>query len=335
MPGGVRRRALVLGTAALGLLCAALALAGGALAGNGGLLPPAAHSPNAHRIREAYVVVLGFAGFVFVVVEGALIAMIVKYRRGKRARSQDGLQVHGSTRLEILWTVAPVLILVAIGTFIFVELPGIANAPKASAADETTITVEGHQFYWLFRYPNGAVSVGTMIAPAGEVVHENVVAPKTDVLHSWWVPELGGKIDAIPGRTNHTWFKAPAGTYDARCSDLCGIQHAKMTATVEVVPRAEYDRFISQRAAQPGAIALGQEEFQHVCAVCHRLATDYVGPALGTNPLLTDAKGLRGILANGVGNMPAVGDDWTGDQVAALVTYTKTLKKKGASGGAG
>lgn len=279
---------------------------------------------------------LVFAGIVFAIVEGTLIAMIVKYRRGKRARNLDGAQVHGSTRLEIIWTVLPVLILVAIGSFIFVELPKIANPPSASAADETTITVEGHQFYWLFRYPNGAVSVGTMIAPAGEVVNEDVLAPKTEVIHSWWVPELGGKIDAIPGRTNHTWFKAPVGTYAARCSDLCGIQHAKMIATVDVVPRAQYEQFISKRAAQPSSIALGQQEFQGVCAVCHRLATDYVGPALGTNPLLTDEKGLRGILMNGVGNMPAVGDDWSTAQIDALVTYTKTLKKKtGASGNAG
>ena len=68
----------------------------------------------------------------------------------------------------------PVLILAAIGGFIFVKLPDIANAPAASAADSTTITVEGHQFYWMFRYPNGAISVGTMIAPADDVVHENV-----------------------------------------------------------------------------------------------------------------------------------------------------------------
>jgi cytochrome c oxidase subunit II len=335
MPGGVRRRVLVAGTVVLGVSCAGLVLATTALAGNGGLLPPAAHSPNAHRIREAFVFILAFVLFVFAVVEGTLVALVLKYRRGRRARSADGLQVHGSTRLEILWTVVPVLILVAIGTFVFVKLPGIANAPAASAADETTITVEGHQFYWLFRYPNGAVSVGTMVAPAGDVVHEDVEAPAGDVLHSWWVPALGGKIDAIPGRTNHTWFKAPAGTYDARCSDLCGIQHAKMTATVEVVPRAQYEKFIDERAAEPAAEVLGQQEFQAVCSVCHRLATNYVGPALGSNPLLTDAKGLGAILRNGVGKMPAVGIDWTNEQIDALVAYTKTLKTKGSDGSTG
>ena len=98
-------------------------------------------------------------------------------------------------------------------------------------------------------------------------------------------------IDAIPGRDNHTWFEAPAGDYAARCSDLCGIQHARMTAQVKVVPRAQYEQFIAQRAAAPAGVALGKEEYQHACAVCHRLATAFVGPSLGANPLLTDAVG--------------------------------------------
>jgi cytochrome c oxidase subunit II len=307
-------------------LAGALVVVAGALAGNGGFLPVTPHSPNAHRITHAYIFVLVFAGIVFAGVEGALVGFAIRYRRGRRARTVEGPQIHGSTRLEILWTVVPVLILAAIGSFVFAELPGIANAPAAAAGDETTITVEGHQFYWLFRYPNGAISVGTMIAPADNVVHENVVAPETDVLHSWWVPALGGKIDAIPGRVNHTWFKAPAGDYAGRCSDLCGIQHAKMTALVRVVPRAKYDEFLAERASAPAGAALGKEEFQRACLTCHRLATAFVGPSLGDNPLLTDAKGLQAILRQGVGKMPAVGSNWTDDQIDALVAYTKTLK---------
>ncbi|HWE81645.1 MAG TPA: cytochrome c oxidase subunit II, partial [Gaiellaceae bacterium] len=318
----------------LGCACAgALTLAGAAIAGNGGTLPLPAHSPNAHHIREAYVFVLVFAAVVFFGVEGALVTLIVKYRRGKRPRTADGLQIHGSTRLEILWTVVPVLILTAIASFIFVNLPSIANIPAASAADSTSIQVEGHQFYWLFRYPGGAVSIGKMIAPANDVVSEQVTAPSIDVLHSWWVPELGGKIDAIPGHTNSTWFKAPVGDYAARCSDLCGIQHAKMTAQVDVVPRAQYEQFVAQRKAAPTSLALGKEEYQHVCAVCHRLSTTYVGPSLGDNPLLTDANGLKRIIRQGVGKMPAVGNDWSNDQIVALVAYTKTLKTKAKSGG--
>ena len=92
------------------------------------------------------------------------------------------------------------MFLAAIGTFVFYKLPGIADAPAASAANRTDITVQGRQFYWQFTYPNGAISVGTMVAPAGDVVHEDVVSADDDVNHSWWVPELGGKIDAIPAR---------------------------------------------------------------------------------------------------------------------------------------
>jgi cytochrome c oxidase subunit II len=213
--------------------------------------PEPSASPSGTSIRESYWFIMIFAGIIFFGVEGALIAFIVKYRRGKRPRNQDGLQIHGSTRLEVLWTVVPVVILAVIGTFIFVKLPSIANAPPASAADETTIRVEGRQFYWMFHYPNGAVSVGVMTAPADNVVHEQVFAPDNDVIHSWWVPQLGGKIDAIPGRVNDTWFKAAGGTYPALCGDLCGIQHTMMQAAVTVVPRGDYEKFIAERAANP------------------------------------------------------------------------------------
>jgi cytochrome c oxidase subunit II len=315
------------------LVFAATVLAGVALAGNGGLAPQPSASPGASSIRDSYFFISVFAIIVFVGVEGALIMLIVKYRRGKRARYADGLQLHGSTRLEILWTVVPVLILATIATFVFIKLPDIANAPPASAANETLIRVEGRQFYWMFHYPNGAISVGTMTAPAGDVVHEDVFSPPTDVLHSWWVPKLGGKIDAVPGRTNHTWFQAPAGLYAARCSDLCGIQHTVMLATVKVVPRSEYEAFIKARAADPTGTGLGEEEWTHVCATCHKLDEDFVGPALGQNPLLTNAKDLSTILRQGVGEMPAVGSDWTDEQIDALVAYTTTLVKGQSSGG--
>jgi cytochrome c oxidase subunit 2 len=305
----------------------ALVVEGVASAGNGGLLPPAPHSPNAHRITDAYIFVGVFTGIIFLLVEGALIAFAVRYRRGKRARAVEGPQIHGATRLEIIWTVVPVVILATIGTFVFWKLPGITGPPSASAAEETSITIEGRQFYWMFHYPNGAVSIGTMVAPADQVVHEAVVSSDDDVNHSWWVPNLGGKVDAIPGTTNHTWFKSAPGTYIARCAELCGIQHALMTALVDVVPRSEYDRFIAQRKADESGVALGKEEYEYVCTSCHRLNQTYVGPALGGNPLLRDRKGIETMLREGVGKMPAVGSDWSDAQIDALVAYTKTLRK--------
>jgi cytochrome c oxidase subunit II len=327
MPPGVRRRAILLFLA----FATALALGQTALAGNGGLLPPTPHSPAAHRITDAYIFVLVFTAAIFVLVEGALVVFGIRYRRGKRARAAEGPQIHGAARLEIGWTVLPIVILAAIGTFVFYKLPGITGPTAASAANETNITVEGRQFYWMFHYPNGAVSLGTMIAPANQVVHEAIVAADNDVNHSWWVPNLGGKVDAIPGRTNHTWFQAPVGTYIARCSELCGIQHAIMTAHVDVVPRSTYEQFIAKRKADDRGIALGKEEYDYVCASCHRLNTTYIGPPLGGNPLLHDRKGIEDILRFGVGKMPAVASGWTDAQLDALVAYTKTLKKNSGS----
>jgi cytochrome c oxidase subunit 2 len=279
-------------------------------------------------VHDAFIFVSIFTGAIFLLVEGSLIVFIVKYRRGRRARTVEGPQIHGATRLEIIWTIVPVLILAAIGAFVFYKLPGIADAPKAAAADETTIRVQGAQFYWQFTYPNGAVSVGTLVAPAGEVVHEDITAPTWDVIHSWWVPDFGGKYDAIPGKVNKTWFKAPAGDYVARCYELCGIQHAAMKATVHVVPRAQYDAFIAKRASAAGTFELGREEWTGVCQSCHRLDHKYIGPALQGNPLLGDRRGIETLLRNGQGQMPPVGKNWSDHQIDALIAYTKQFAKK-------
>ncbi|HEX6761554.1 MAG TPA: cytochrome c oxidase subunit II [Gaiellaceae bacterium] len=321
----MRRIALAtLATSAVALIFSAVASAG-----NAGFLPGEAASPNAHRVTSAFIFVAIFAGVILVAVEGTLVVFAIKYRRRGRPRTAEGPQIHGATRLEIIWTVIPILILATIASFVFYELPGILNAPAASAADSTTITVEGHQFYWLFRYPNGAVSIDTMVAPANEVVNERVVGLDYDVNHSWWVPDFGPKYDAIPGKVNKTWFKAPEGSYVARCAELCGIQHALMDATVHVVPRARYEAFITQRLARKTGQALGQEEWQGVCEKCHRLDHTYIGPPLGGNPLLAQPLQISTLLRHGQGNMPAVGHNWTPAQIVALTSYTKRFAKTG------
>ena len=327
MPISVRRTSLAI----LVTFAAALALVPVALAGNGGFLPGGADSPNGVRVHDAFIFIAIFTGIIFLLVEGALIAFIVKYRRGKRPRTAEGTQIHGSTRLEIIWTVLPVVILAAIGTFVFYELPGIADAPKAAASDQTVVKVTGAQFYWQFTYPNGAISIGRMVAPADKVVHERITAPDWDVIHSWWVPAFGGKYDAIPNRVNTTWFQAPVGDYVARCYELCGIQHAAMKGEVHVVPPADYDAFLAKRASPAGTYDLGREEWTGVCMACHRLDHKYIGPALGGNPLLADTRGLEVLLRNGQGQMPSVGKDWTQHQINALVAYTKQFATKGGS----
>ena len=324
MPARVRRKLLLLMLVAV----AVLATAGVAAAGNGGFAPVAPHSPNATRTDTAYYVILAFTGAIFVLVESLLVAFIWKYRSRGRARTVDGAQVHGHTRLELIWTVIPVIILCVIGLVVFYELPGISSAP--AAANPLRITVEGHQFYWQFDYPNGARSINDLHAPVGQVVDLDVVSP--DVIHSWWIPALGGKIQAIPGRTNHFWFKADKeGTYTGQCAELCGLYHAKMEARVIVETSAQYTQFVTSAAAPQ---VLGKAEFQGVCATCHGMqGQGGYGPNLSTNPLLTQPAGLEAIVREGRNLMPAVGDTWTKAQMEALVQYAKAHVYKGAASG--
>jgi cytochrome c oxidase subunit 2 len=333
MPPGVRRKALLLAV----VLASALASAGAAYAGNGGIAPPGAASENAQRVRDAYWVILAFTGFIFVLVEGALVVFLIKYRRGRRPRTAEGPQIHGSGRLEIAWTVFPVVILTVIAAVIFYKLPGIRDVPKASAAEELTVKIQGRQFYWLYTYPNGAKAIDTLVAPADRVVRLEITAPDWDVIHSWWIPKLGGKWDAIPGKVNKTWFRASPGVYVGRCAELCGLQHAIMTMKVDVRPAREFDRWVAARKAKEDGIELGREEFQGVCLKCHNLnGPRLIGPTLAGNSTVTDRGGLETLLRNGQGQMPPVGRGWTDAQIDALIAYTKTLpalQNAGASSG--
>jgi cytochrome c oxidase subunit 2 len=324
MPSLVRRKNLV-----VSLLVAAavvLATAGVAAAAGGGFAPPHAHSPNVHRTNIAYWVIFIFTSVIFVIVEGLLVLFIVKYRNRGRGRTVEGAQVHGNGKLELLWTVIPVVILAAIATTIFVLLPGISGAP-ASAADRLQIKVEGHMFYWQFDYPNGARSINDLHVPVGQNVELTVVSE--DVVHSWWIPQLQGKIQAIPGRVNHTWFRADkAGTYYGQCAELCGPFHAKMHAQVVVESQSEYQAWVSAGASK----SLGKAEFQGVCATCHGMQGEGgYGPALASSSLLTQKSALEAIVRNGRNLMPPVGNTWTDEQMDALAQYAKTHIYKGAS----
>jgi len=305
---------------------AVLATASVAAAANGGFAPVTPNSPNASHIDTAYYVILGFTAAIFVLVEGLLVAFVVKYRSRTGIRTDQGAQVHGHVRLELIWTVVPVLILAVIAVVVFVELPGISNAP--AAADPLRITVEGHQYYWQFDYPNGTRTINDLYVPQGRVVDLNVVS--SDVIHSWWIPALGGKIQALPGITNHTWFRAERdGTFVGQCAELCGLYHAAMEAHVVVTSEAAYEKNVSTAPA-----GLGRAEFQGVCATCHGMTGQGgYGPNLANNPLLTQPSGLIAIVRDGRNRMPAVGDTWTNAQMQALVTYLKAHVYKGAASG--
>jgi cytochrome c oxidase subunit 2 len=167
--------------------------------------------------------------------------------------------------------VAAALVLVAITVVTFVKLSGIINPPSSNpgvvlsasttqptppSGKQVTICVQGRQFIWRYTYGAGCLnnyfteklpySYTEMEAPAGTTVVLDIQA--TDVIHSWWVPSLGGKVDAVPGYTTYTWFKAlHPGVYRGQCAQLCGRQHAAMIARVNVVPPAQYRAWLVEQ----------------------------------------------------------------------------------------
>jgi cytochrome c oxidase subunit II len=248
-------------TRAMGLAVAALALA--PTAAHAGLFfPEKGGSPNADDIWTLYLLIFILAWIVFLGVAGTLVWALVKFRARKGAVAA---QIHGNTRLEIGWTVGAFLILVFITAFTFVTLPGIKN-PAASDIDENgspvasnavfastdqpdppegsasmNITVDGQQYVWRYAYPGKerVLSYVDMYVPVGMTVTLDITAD--DVIHSWWIPKLGGKMDAVPGYTNKSWFKIPPDAipegedrvvFEGQCAEFCGRGHANMYGRV-------------------------------------------------------------------------------------------------------
>ncbi len=255
--------------ATLGFVTAAcLVLAPAAMAGF--ITPESGGSPNADQIDSLYKIVLYIAAVVFVGVEGALLYSVYKFRA---KRNPVAAQIHGNTRLEIGWTVGAALILVVLTVVTFIKLPSIINPPNSTAGGsflsasvnepappngkKLTICVQGRQYIWRYVYGNGCLdnsfasklpySYQQMVVPAQTTIILDIQS--TDVIHSWWIPKLGGKVDAVPGYTTYTWFKAPTPnvTYFGQCAQLCGRQHAFMTAQVKVVSPSAYTAWVSNQ----------------------------------------------------------------------------------------
>ena len=330
MPPPVRRSVFVLSVAF------ALVLAGTAAAGNGGLAPPSPASPDAASIRDIYWLILAVSAGIFVLVGGLLLVFIVRYRSRGRPRALEAPQVHGHTNLELAWTAAPVVILAVIAGFVFWKVSDIgatSGLPNEQSQAREQTTIDAHQFYWRFVYPNGAISVDTLRVPYNRKVRLRIVS--SDVAHSWWVPALGGKLDAIPGKTNTlTLEPTKLGTFRGQCAELCGLQHAAMLAQVEVLPADEYDSWVQGRVDDRAA--LGKETFEGVCAKCHGLAAQGdIGPNIASSSLLTHPQALAKVIREGTGKMPAVGDDWTQEQMAATIAYLQRRFVQGGGSGGG
>jgi cytochrome c oxidase subunit II len=332
-----------MGRTIVAIVAAALALALGALpivlallapGGLGGLAPADAASPSGEAINELYWFVFGICAVVFVAVEAALVLFILRFRRRPTTPvDAEGPQIHGNTRLEIIWTIIPSVILAVIAIVVLVRTPAV-HATGGDRSDELVVRVEGHQFYWRYVYPDGQISLDTLVLPVDRAVKLELVS--YDVNHSWWVHELTGKQDAIPGQMNELLLRpTKEGTYDGDCAELCGVLHAVMPTTVEVVSQEEYasrvERLSGQDQAGDARLALGRQSWERTCAKCHGPDGEGdLGPPIAQNGTLVDAEALRTLLDDGLdtpgvdGYMPPVGRGWPAFQIEALIEYVRS-----------
>ena len=247
--------------------------------------PQSGGSSNADQIDSLYKITLYIALVIFVAVEGALGYALWKFRARKGAVPA---QIRGNTRLEVGWTVGAAVVLVGLAVITFAKLSSIQNPSNSgpngaqsvgesgllyASADRKLppngkslhITVIGRQYIWQYVYPGASEPDGLgapysyeeMVVPTNTTVTLDIVSE--DVVHSWWIPELGGKFQAVPGYHNYSWFKvSKPGIYRGQCAALCGRGHARMIATVKAVPPAQFEAWLAyqkQEIAQANAEA--------------------------------------------------------------------------------
>jgi len=245
-----------------------------------------ASSISSHE-ANLYLIILVLALVVFVLVEGGLLWIVIRDR--KRPGDQElPPQIFGNTRLEVTWTVIPVLLVLSL--FVMTaQTMGAVAAPDPQTSD-LNVRIVGHRWWWEFDYPDLAIATANELhIPVGKTVR--VSLESVDVIHSFWVPQLAGKTDVIPGQHNTMWLRGDQpGVYLGQCAEFCGTQHALMRARVFVDTQADFDAWVAnqQKAAyqpQTAAEQGGYELVTDTCASCHSLdpgevVTDKKGPNL-------------------------------------------------------
>ncbi|HEX6511102.1 MAG TPA: cytochrome c oxidase subunit II [Chloroflexota bacterium] len=325
---------------ALGLLLCGLLLAGCVPD------PQTTLSPTTHFADEIqFLLKLTFfaALGVGIIVEAALVIVLIRYRR-RRAPAGLPPQIHGNTPVEVVWTIIPAVLLAVVAFF---TTPIIFSTQAAPPSNSLTIRAIGHQWWWEFEYPGlGVVTANEVHMPLGQTATFDLES--ADVMHSFWLPRLGGKRDVIPNHVNNLWW-APneIGTTPGQCAQFCGTSHANMRMIAVVQSPAGFDTWVANQKAPPanpssGPAADGKALFaRSACIGCHTIE----GVSQGTvGPNLTHV-GSRSILASGIlQNSPEDMARWIKDppavkpgslmpnlqlsdnDVNALVAYLESLK---------
>lgn len=306
-------------------------------------------SVNASQIRNLTITIFIIAAGVFLIVEGFLVYAAIRFRHIPALPLPK--QIEGNRTLEIGWTLAPAVVLAIVLIISIRTLMFLAYTPASAAgsADPQAlhIRVIGHQWWWEFDYPDlGIITATEMHVPVNQVV--NLDIESVDVIHSYWAPQLGGKTDAIPGHTNHTWFEATkTGEYHGQCAEFCGLEHADMRFTVIVDSPEQFQAWVKdQQAAIPtlsGAAAQGKQIFTTgSCIGCHTVNGTNAKGTLGPN--LTHFASRGAFAGATLENTPENVARWltdpqavkpgndmpnlhlTKDQINSLVAFLESLK---------
>jgi cytochrome c oxidase subunit II len=306
-------------------------------------------STPAFAIRDLSFLVLVIVTFIFVVVAGVTVYAIIRYRHRPGDDGRDPPQVYGSTQIELAWTVVPFLIVIIL--FLTTTRYIFAIERPAATHDTVEITVVGNQWWWEIRYPElGIVTANELHVPVSDTARPTrtfITLESADVIHSFWIPQLAGKTDVIPGKTNRTWVEPRTpGTYVGQCAEFCGVQHAWMLLRVTVHPRDEFDRWVAAQravAAEAPEGRTGRDVFTSAaCISCHTVrgtpANGVFGPDLthlmsratiGAGVAPNTPEALRAWVKDPAvvkpgARMPAM--NLSGDQLDQLVSYLTTLR---------
>jgi cytochrome c oxidase subunit II len=298
--------------------------------------------PAARKIDHLFTFTFWIATAFFVLVEFGVVYLVWRYRH--RDDRPEPVQVHGNTRLELTWTLLPALILMAVAIPTFKTIFDLARKPK----DPIRVTVIGHQFWWEYRYTDlGVVAANELHMPTGRPVY--LTLQSADVIHSFWIPKLGGKHDVEPGRTSRITLQADkAGTYLGQCAEFCGLSHANMRLRGVAQAPGDFDAWVAAQHTAAAAAPAGTPAADGFtlftvkgCSGCHTVegvSTGQVGPnlthvysrqAFAGDTFDMTPDNLRMWLRDPPGvkpgsKMPNLG--LSGTEITNLVAYLQTLK---------
>jgi len=306
-------------------------------------------SPTAGALWSLFLMVLAITGAIFALVGGFTVYSVIRFRSRPGDEGQEAPQVYGSNRLELAWTVLPLLIVFVIFLVVTRTVVSMRSAPPPSGT--LLVRVIGHQWWWDFEYPGYHF-------PTANEMHVPVSTPQrpqavllqlesADVVHSFWVAQLAGKTDLIPGRVNTMSFvPAKVGVYHGQCSEYCGMGHSMMLILVIVEPQEDFQRWCAEQAkpaVQDPAQAQGAHLFfSKTCFNCHQIRGTLAAGNVG--PDLTHLMSRQTIGAGAAANTPQNLTAWVSNpqavkpgchmpdlklgprDVRSLVSYLETLR---------